>query len=255
MDREPCAPGRGSFTPGKKTNTGKHVLKDHTPSTDPVQLYNVFDDIGERKNVAAQHPELVEKLQAAYDAHVAEIKANQRPVQLMTRPENPVASPDRPGGSKKKKRTKSIDWTKIKIGDIFESSRSPDVSKRPFSINATVEGDNLAGVVVAQGWEVVGYSLYINEGDCVFSVRLSGSNIHRVKTPVGNGKSNIKAGVDAEGNLSLQINEGDPATSAGGLLGRHPSESFCIGHDDRKPVDAEAPGVVFSGRISNLKVN
>ena len=71
------------------------------PSTDPVQLYDTVADIGETTNVAAQYPEVVKRLQHAYDTHVAEIKANQRPSAEMVRPEG-SPSPARPGGVKKK---------------------------------------------------------------------------------------------------------------------------------------------------------
>ncbi len=72
------------------------------PSTDPVQLYDTLADIGETTNVAAKHPEIVERLQAAYDAHVAEIKANQRPTAEMIRPSGAI-SPERPGQPAAKK--------------------------------------------------------------------------------------------------------------------------------------------------------
>ncbi|TWU08472.1 sulfatase family protein [Stieleria varia] len=69
------------------------------PSTDPVQLYDTVADIGETTNVAAAHPEVVARLQAAYDAHVAEIKANTRPTAQMTRPAG-SPPPKRPGNPK-----------------------------------------------------------------------------------------------------------------------------------------------------------
>jgi hypothetical protein len=245
--------GPWKFYPWKETNSGRHAIKDHVASTDPVQLYLVVDDIGERKNVASEHPDLVEKLQAAFDAHVAEIKANQRPTQLMRRPENPVASPalqNRNTG----KPPKEIDWSKVKIGDVYTGGNSPNVTNRPFSISATVEGDELSGIVAAQGGEVVGYSLYLKGAECVFAVRLSNSEIHRVKAPIFSGNSTIKAGVDAKGTLSLQINDKDIASVPGGLIGKHPAESLCIGHDDKKLVDKEAATTPFKGKLIELKV-
>ena len=71
------------------------------PSTDPVQLYDTVADIGETTNVASKHPDVVKRLQAAYDAHVAEINANQRPTAEMIRPAT-APSPQRPDGPKKK---------------------------------------------------------------------------------------------------------------------------------------------------------
>ena len=71
------------------------------PSADPVQLYDTVADIGETTNVAAKHPDVVQRLQAAYDAHVAEIKANKRPTAEMKRPAGAV-SPQRPSQRKNK---------------------------------------------------------------------------------------------------------------------------------------------------------
>ncbi|MDV6032955.1 MAG: sulfatase [Phycisphaera sp. RhM] len=71
------------------------------PSPDPVQLYDTMADIGETTNVAADHPDVVARLQRAYDDHVAEIEANQRPTANMVRRPDAL-SPQRPGGPKKK---------------------------------------------------------------------------------------------------------------------------------------------------------
>lgn len=72
------------------------------PSAFPVQLYDTVADIGERTNVAGDHPDVVARLQAAYDAHVKDINANKRPTAEFIRPEESLSS-ERPGGSPKKK--------------------------------------------------------------------------------------------------------------------------------------------------------
>jgi arylsulfatase A-like enzyme len=81
----PWAEGQGR---GRNRPVGK-------VSPQPVQLYNTVEDISEKTNVAKEHPELVEKLQAAYDAHVKEIKANQRPTAALQRGDD-SKSADRP---------------------------------------------------------------------------------------------------------------------------------------------------------------
>ncbi|HEX5790641.1 MAG TPA: sulfatase [Luteolibacter sp.] len=70
-------------------------------STEPVQLYDTVADISETTNVAAQHPDVVARLQAAYDAHCAEIAANRRPTAEMPRPEG-FAPPERKARAKGK---------------------------------------------------------------------------------------------------------------------------------------------------------
>ena len=245
--------GPWKFYPWKENNKGRGALNNHTPSKDSVQLYNVVDDIGERKNVASQHPELVKKLQDVFDKHVAEIKANQRPTQLLKRPANPVASPNL-ANRKRGRSSKSLNWASVKSGDVFDSGKSPKIANRPFSISATVEGDAPSGIVVAQGGAVVGYSLYIKDGMCVFAVRSTDSQIHRVSTPIGKGLSTMQANLDAKGTLSLQVNQSETTTALGKLIGKHPAESLCIGHDDRKPVDSEAPTKRFNGKLVTLTV-
>lgn len=71
------------------------------PSPEPVQLYDTVADISETTNLAALHPDVVQRLHKVYDAHVAEIKANQRPTAELVRPPGAL-SPDRPGAAKKK---------------------------------------------------------------------------------------------------------------------------------------------------------
>ena len=73
----------------------------------PVQLYDTVADIGERSNVAEKNPDVVKRLQAAYDKHVAEIKANRRPTAALIRPAGvPDASRPNPRKPKAKKKTK-----------------------------------------------------------------------------------------------------------------------------------------------------
>ncbi len=49
------------------------------PAQPKVQLYDLSSDLGETKNVAEDHPDVVERLAKAYKAHVDDIKKNRRP--------------------------------------------------------------------------------------------------------------------------------------------------------------------------------
>ncbi|MDP7269425.1 MAG: sulfatase [Pirellulales bacterium] len=78
---------------------GKHhqdrPQKQENLSEHPVQLYNTLADIGETTNVAAEHPEIVQRLQAAYEAQVADIEQKRRPTAKLLRPPGSL-SPARP---------------------------------------------------------------------------------------------------------------------------------------------------------------
>lgn len=50
------------------------------PTGHPVQLYDLSSDVGETKNVAADHPQVVQQLHAAYVALKEEIAASKRPI-------------------------------------------------------------------------------------------------------------------------------------------------------------------------------
>ena len=96
--------GKWKFYPWREGTAGRRgATAKPDPSAPPVQLYDITADIGETKNVATEFPEVVERLQAAYDAHVAEIKAHQRPTAEMVRPEG-VPSPNRPDANARKKK-------------------------------------------------------------------------------------------------------------------------------------------------------
>ena len=94
--------GKWKFYPWQEgKGKQKRDTADWEPSSDPVQLYDTSADIGETTNIASQHPEVIRRLQAAYDAHVAELTANQRPTAEMVRSADAL-SPERPPNSKKK---------------------------------------------------------------------------------------------------------------------------------------------------------
>ncbi|HJN10364.1 MAG TPA: sulfatase [Pirellulaceae bacterium] len=99
--------GKWKFYPWQeRKGNQRNASTGRPPSTDPQQLYDTVADIGETTNVAAKNPAVVKRLQAAYDAHIAEIQANRRPTAPLIRPAGAL-SPQRPGQQKKKANRKS----------------------------------------------------------------------------------------------------------------------------------------------------
>lgn len=96
--------GKWKFYPWQEGRGGRRgAASKPDPSAPPVQLYDTLADIGETKNLATEFPEVVERLQAAYDAHVAEISANRRPTAEMPRPAGALSA-HRPATTARKKK-------------------------------------------------------------------------------------------------------------------------------------------------------
>jgi len=95
--------GKWKFYPWQEGKGNKPNGKALDPSKPPVQLYDTVADIGERTNLAARYPDVVTRLHAEYDRHIAELNAERRPTAALQRPEGAL-SPERPKPAKKKPR-------------------------------------------------------------------------------------------------------------------------------------------------------
>ncbi len=227
---------------------------DRPLSTDPVQLYHVLDDISEQNNIAAKHPDIVKELHAAYEAHVDKIKSNLRPTAPLVRPEGALSA-DRPGGPKKPKPAKPIDWDKTRIGDVIPASQAPNVSGRAFTLSATIDSADAAGVLISHGGSAIGYSLYITaEKRAVFAIRSGKEGVSRLQVPLKGEAIRLTCGIDKEGKMFLQTNDDKAITIASRFLSRHPSEAMSIGHDEANAVDTQSPEAYYPGKLSDLRL-
>jgi arylsulfatase A len=94
--------GKWKFYPwpeGKRNQRGANTGS--PPSKGPVQLYDTVADIGETKNVASEHADVIRRLQKAYDDHIADIEATRRPTAPLIRPAG-AKSAERPGGARRR---------------------------------------------------------------------------------------------------------------------------------------------------------
>ena len=222
------------------------------------RLYNLDEEIGELTNVAAQHPEVVKRLQQLADAMIADIGSGKPGPGV--RPPGAVPNPVTlfPSQARKPRRPapaagKPIDWKHFQIGHAYHTGSIPDLAGKPFVVQATVSGERLQGVVIAHGGSAVGYSLYVADGKVVFAVR-SADDVDRVSAAIQPGENRLVAEV-AKDELRLRVNGDEPRTApAAGPLPRHPQEAICLGHDGQNPVDPQAPRGRFRGRISEPRV-
>jgi len=240
--------GPWKFYPWREKAGDKDAIPGREPSEFEVQLYNVMDDIGETENVAAEHPELVASMQAAYDAHIAEIQANTRPTATLIRPDDVAASPDlaRP--------IKVFNWAKAKKGDTMATNQAPRVANGGFVIEAQVSGAESSGVIIAHGGTKVGYALYVDSDEAVFALRSSGTKVDRVRAPLMSSQSALRAELSKDGEMSLAVDDGPTVRAKGSLMQNQPAEILSIGHDAANPVDPEAPQGEYEGEILSIKV-
>lgn len=222
----------------------------------PSQLYNLDQEIGEKTDVSAAHPDVVARLRALATTMIAELGDGkpgpgvrpagvvQNPVTLYPFAENTPA--------------KAVRLTALKLGDTLSGAKAPQVNGRPLTITATVEGKGLDGVLVAHGGTAVGYALYVKDGRAVFSVHAPNQNLVRLTSaePLGE-NATLDARLATDGSLSLQVNGKEVARGKlAGPLSRQPQEPFCVGYDSANPVDPAYAGTDrFTGKLKNLTVS
>ena len=100
----------------------------------------------------------------------------------------------------------------------------------------------------------MGYALYAKDGNLFFAVRLGTNAVQKIAFGSPGEKMEITASLTKE-KFSIQVGEKSVEAKSHGLLNRHPQEDICIGHDDKNPVDSEAPKSRINGKLSNLKVS
>lgn len=222
-----------------------------------MRLYNLDQEIGEITDLAADNPDVVARLQKLAEAMAAEIAANKRPAGSVDNPVTLYPSDER-GKKKPAAPAKPINWKNVKIGQSFDPAMTPRIAGHAFEIKTTIEGDNPSGVILAHGGSSIGYALYTTaDNKIVFAVRHRSDAIQRISLPLeGDGKFTISARLEKEGVLKLSLNgHNAPPVKSPGLLERQPQENLCIGHDDKNPLDEEAPGGKFNGMITSISVS
>ena len=222
----------------------------------PPRLYNLNTDIGEKTDVAAQHPDVVGKLKALAAKMDAEIGGKapsaRRPAGTVTNPRTLYPTDEAPRSNDT---VKPAALDKLKPGDAVPSAAAPQIGGKGFTLTCQVETDLRDTVLVAHGGAAAGYALHLKAGRVVFSVRTGANAITDVQSEPIKGPVRITASLGKDGTMTLSV--GDQAAVTGkaeGLIPRQPQEDFCLGHDNGRPVANYSKGEPFRGKITDLKV-
>jgi arylsulfatase A len=238
-----------------------------------LRLYDLDAEIGERTDVAAQHPEVVAKLKALADKMAAEIGGKtptaRRPAGEVKGAKtlyptadyvpNDVKKEDakKPTAKKgaKTPAAKPVALAQAKSGDTIASASAPQVGQKAFTVAVTVETAQRDAVILAQGG-LIGHALYLKGGRVAFAVRHGADEVVEIVSSAEvKGTFAVTASLAADGAMKLVVAGQDTvAGKAKGTLPRQPAEDCCVGHDNGKAVGLYGELKPLQGAVSGLAI-
>lgn len=140
---------------------------------------------------------------------------------------------------------------------LSRPSSEMDPSYKPLTIGAWVKPSRADGVLVAQGGESLGYSLYMKEGRIVFAVRANGQlkmAKSRRETPVDEW-SHVAVVLDPDGRARVFVNGKAPKRAARvGFVTSRPADGLSIGADSGSLVADYQEANGFHGLVEDLRI-
>ena len=132
---------------------------------------------------------------------------------------------------------------------------APMIAKKAFEVEVQIEklGN---GILVAQGGDTHGWSLFIQEGVIHFIVCLSGK-VEEVKATekLGNKDLKISAQLDSSGEVKLYSGNrklGNGKVS--GLVKEMPADGLQVGRDEGGSVGEDEESFAFDGKIKKVRI-
>lgn len=207
------------------------------------ELYDMKRDRTERHDLAAEMPELVAKLAAAWEAWAK--RALVKPWKW-----------DRQSNDGQKHIAKNRKQFVLQTGEVLD--KNPDIVGKGFRLVTRI-GKPGKGVIAAQGGVAHGWSLYFDEttGAPVVALRRDG----KLQTVVAGANALPEAPFDLEMQLTAQ---GRLTVKAGkttmideieiGPLAQTPLDPLSGGHDANDPVGQYPREFAFTGKLAELKL-
>ena len=234
-----------------RTRKGKNGAK---PTQIGVKLVDLTTDIKEEKDLAAGHPDVVQRLLELANRARADLGdgavqgADQRAAGMVVTPV-PLLMP----GSTWEPHPSRFE---LKQGQSLSSASSPRVAGKPFTLAATFDAGE-DGVIIAQGGLAYGYVLYIEKGRPCFAVRTSREDIATIAAPAAlpEGRVGVEAKLGRDGSMSLSVGGRRVAVGrAKRLIPNHPAEALQVGADPDMAVGTYQAPNAFAGGIESVVV-
>jgi arylsulfatase A len=252
------------------------------------RLYNLDQEIGERSNLAAQHPDIVARLTALAEAMAAEIGGSEpksrrppgeveNPVTLYPTSDqprrnakqgSPLVSREEPGAPKTPSTydvsamLRSAPKAHLAEQDGYyahatlDAAKAPQIARRPFTLSCELSTVQRDAILIAHGGASAGYALHLSGGKLIWAVR-HGKTLTTAQTdyPADKQPHRITASLARDGQISLQLDSSLPITAKSpGLISGQPKEDFCLGHDNKVPVATYTTKGRFEGKLVNIQI-
>lgn len=208
----------------------------------PWELYDLAVDRSELNNLADTHPRRVSELNALWERYAK--RANVLPLGTWR-------------GAVKQVKFSTKKQFRLVQNTELDQSKSPMIRNKPFEITADVAGDELNGVIVAQGGTNHGYSLYLDKGLLFFAVRRGGKLSQVSAKMPSRSRDEVQIQIKWKANAEVEFMVDGSQIGIGklpGLLTVMPIDGLQVGTDLNGHVAEYPMPLEFQGRISTVKI-
>jgi len=234
------------------------------------RLLNLADEFPERKDYSKDEPEIARRLQTLHDQWITDVMPHGSAVSTSkprtARTPKP-AQPSRVAFDLSKTLSPDLENHGVVLSPAdkahsfdgensyleLKRSRLPNPTGLGVSVSAELKASAGGGVIVAQGGQTHGYSLYLNAGRPCFA--LSGGQLLAAKNKLPDDWVTITAELRDDKTMSIAVN-GDIVASgkAHALLSGFPGDGLQVGADTISPVGNYQANNHFRGMIRRVSV-
>ncbi len=216
---------------------------------DEWELFDLAKDPDELRSVYTS---------ADYAGVVADLKTELTRLQGVYRDTEPTVGAGERSQRALRRRAKGVRRELVLLLDKADARARTgiDPAAKPLTVGASCVPKSGDGVIIAQGGEAYGYSIYLRVGVPHFTVRNEGDpRTVRAKkaVPVGE-RVHLAAAVRPNGRLVLYVGGEVVAEGKGYLLSNRPADSLTVGSDAGSVVGDYAGPFAFEGELSNIRL-
>ncbi|MFP6766076.1 MAG: sulfatase-like hydrolase/transferase, partial [Planctomycetaceae bacterium] len=220
-----------------RDGTWKLVAKENRP----WELYNMETDRTEMHDLADSMPGLVQRLDETWTAWAK--RASVLPLGTWR------------GTKQKVQYNRKQKTFSLKPGASHNRETGPFVAGRSIEIRAQLKTTG-EGVIIAQGGEAAGYSLYIHNGRLSFTTRIQSKATTVTSTrKVQPGAAVIQARLSQNGEIMIQGAGVEASGKSAGPIAVQPIDGLQVGRDTGGPVGNYQTPFTFTGELITVDVH